>query len=563
MKVKDVKLEPPVTISPNARISDLYELFQKTKAWAIYVVNADDEPIGVITQLDLRTRFAKKSDPVSKIMSVGVYSVDINVDIKKAKQMLYTYRIGTLAVTDGGKICGVLTRYNVFKTPEHQNTSNISKNIFGKILLGLLLVGVFFVLVNIYNLHNIISNLVTNNINILELCPPHYYFSNGSCIESPKCNDGTYYLECSKQQPFYCLNGTLVENATLCGCPFGFKAVNNTCVDQFKTYPKEAYFPFTLNGQDYILNVTLYGGLNDYLSTQEGYIYRFPSGYTPSKEEIESAVAHQVIDEPNQDRIIEEVITAIKNFTPNKDDQARIAISLVQNIPYDWDYFYSKMRNQKYPYQVLYSNSGVCGEKSKLLALLLKKLGYGVVLLEYSYQNHEAVGIKCSKQSNMENMDYCFIETTRPTIITYVPDTYVNVGRLTEVTNIILVSDGLTFDVSKEYEDGLEYKRLEKLFQNNSKASYPNDYQKWLYLRKKYGLEEKECTEPNTYLCNGECWVGCGPYELWKCTPLGGVCELDPNNCPPGTRSCIGKCWSDCPPDLRPVCTATGLVCYS
>jgi len=534
MKVRDAKLEPPVTISPNAIISDLYELFQKTKAWAIYVVNSNNEPIGVITQLDLGTRFAKKSDPVSKIMSVGIYSVDINDDIVKARQMFYNYRIGTLAVTEGGKICAVLNRRNVFRTPKPQNISSPSNSIFVetlKILLGLLIISVLFFLVNVY-LFNTDQNLVTNNAGFLGLCPPHYYFFNNSCIESPKCSDGTYYTECSKQQPFYCLNGTLVENASVCGCPPGFKAVDSTCVDQFRVDPKEAHFPFTLDGQCYILDVTLYGGLNNYLSTQNGYVYRHSSDYTPSQEEIDSVVAHQVIDEPNQDRIIEDVIIAIKNFTPNRDDQARIAISLVQNIPYDWDAFYSKTRNQKYPYQVLYSNTGVCGEKSKLLALLLKKLGYGVALLEYRYENHEAVGIQCLIESAQPPIDnkYCFIETTMPNIITYTPKTYVNVGRLTTITSIIPINEGLTFDASEEYQDRLEYERLEKLFESNPTTSY-QEYQKWLYLRRKYGLEGNE--------------------------------YIDPNNCPPGTHPCIGKCWSDCPAGSQQVCTATGSVCYS
>ncbi len=77
-----------------------------------------------------------------------------------------------------------------------------------------------------------------------------------------------------------------------------------------------------------------------------------------------------------------------------EDDQAGIAISLVQKIPYDYEKMYRcgwtcQGRTfvsgipPRYPYQVLYDGRGVCGEKSSLLALLLKEFGFGVVLLEF------------------------------------------------------------------------------------------------------------------------------------------------------------------------------------
>jgi len=37
---------------------------------------------------------------------------------------------------------------------------------------------------------------------------------------------------------------------------------------------------------------------------------------------------------------------------------------------------------------VLYEDKGVCGEKSLLLAYLLRELGYGVVLFEFKPENH-------------------------------------------------------------------------------------------------------------------------------------------------------------------------------
>jgi len=44
-----------------------------------------------------------------------------------------------------------------------------------------------------------------------------------------KCTDGTPYGQCSTNKPKYCDNGNLVDNASLCGCPIGYKISDNHC----------------------------------------------------------------------------------------------------------------------------------------------------------------------------------------------------------------------------------------------------------------------------------------------------------------------------------------------
>lgn len=66
---------------------------------------------------------------------------------------------------------------------------------------------------------------------------------------------------------------------------------------------------------------------------------------------------------------------------------------------------------------------------------------------------------------------------------------------------------------------------------------------------------------PKEYFCNGTCWLGCGAHEIWSCTPQGGHCEADPNNCPPGQYSCIGRCWLGCNSQGSWRCTPNGGNC--
>ena len=179
----------------------------------------------------------------------------------------------------------------------------------------------------------------------------------------------------------------------------------------------------------------------------------------------------------------------IKNLTRNKDDQARIAISIVQHIPYDKERELELNNHSLFPYEVLYNYKGICGDKSLLLALLLRELGFGVAIFEFEKENHRAVGIKCPRQYSYMNSGYCFVETTRPEIITYYKSDYVGVGKLTSQPEIIKISDGLSFDsVKEEYEDAQEFDRLNKLAEMNNQILDSYNYSKWKNLSRKYDL---------------------------------------------------------------------------
>jgi len=70
--------------------------------------------------------------------------------------------------------------------------------------------------------------------------------SNQVCSLSPGaliCPDGTLYGHCSVTAPKYCSNGTLVNNCSECGCPFGMNcsAAGNSCYTS-------AYNPLCGNG---------------------------------------------------------------------------------------------------------------------------------------------------------------------------------------------------------------------------------------------------------------------------------------------------------------------------
>jgi hypothetical protein len=331
-----------------------------------------------------------------------------------------------------------------------------------------------------------------NKTNKLTIC--YCYVENCSSSTSldfteavkptPTCGDKTPYNQCSLNRPFYCLNGTLTYNSSYCGCPLNEVSQGNSCISIFEKSPKIQEFKYVLRGSDPSINFTVYGGLNDYLAGLSRYYTCNPA--CPSENDLWL----KFIDENSQSKYLNDLVDEIRSRTTNKDDQARIAISLVQNIPYDFRGLYDSTLNNRYPYEVIYDNKGVCGEKSWLLAYMLRNLGYGVALLSYKVENHMALGIKCPLNYSYLNTGYCFVETTVPSIVTDYEGDYMNVTKLSSNPDVIVISDGASFDsVSEEYNDAQKFIKINEMSISSGGVLDDYNYYTWRNLVSKYGIK--------------------------------------------------------------------------
>ena len=197
----------------------------------------------------------------------------------------------------------------------------------------------------------------------------------------------------------------------------------------------------------------VYTGVNDYIAS-------FGDIYTG--DDYNAVIGNEV-----QEKYISPMVENIRRAAKNPDDEARIAISLVQHIKYDANAVNEIQVNTsktgqkyigRYPYTILDQNwGGICGEKSFLLALLLKELGYGVALYEFDDIHHMAVGIKVPAQYAYQGTGYALIESTAPEIPTF--DEYSFVGTdatlsSTSPSRTVVVSDGRSFTtIGTEYSD--------------------------------------------------------------------------------------------------------------
>jgi hypothetical protein len=305
------------------------------------------------------------------------------------------------------------------------------------------------------------------------------------------CNDGTIYGDCSSIKPYFCSNGNLIENASSCGCSNFSNVEGDKCFSDYQVNPKLISLNYTLRGEQGQINFTVYKKLSTHLSELPRY-----SQFDSSQSSILLDFKLRSLDNDEQKELLLPLIVKIQNITKNKDDQARIAISIVQNIPFGksdkkikWggislDYY-------RYPYEVLYDLEGVCGEKSELLAFLLRQIGYGSAFIYYHLENHEALGIQCPSKESLNNSGYCFVETTGPSIISDYKTEYLGVERLSSTPQIIPIQGNVTFGKDNFYELQ-DFAILDKIRTRMETQGMINFVQHLQFqeLKKKYGLED-------------------------------------------------------------------------
>ena len=290
------------------------------------------------------------------------------------------------------------------------------------------------------------------------------------CEKIPTCTGGIFYGECSPNKPYYCDNGVLIQKASSCGCPSRDVREGEKCISKYETNSKIVKLPE-------IGDFQVYGGLNDYLAGLSNSISYYTNPPTNKDFILKD------IDNSIQRRYLNSIVDEIRLKSNNSQEQAIIAIQLVQKIPYDYDGLYGTPDGRA-PYEVIYDMKGVCGEKSLLLIYLLRGLGFGVASFEFDLEGHRAVGVKCDNCDYAES-GYCFIESTSPTIPTDSEGDYIGAGKLGLPSEIITITDGMSLDLSRECDDAKEWNGI--LGKGEILSSY--DYNRWSKLVKEYGME--------------------------------------------------------------------------
>lgn len=327
--------------------------------------------------------------------------------------------------------------------------------------------------------------LIISLLGIFILSTGIYLFFSSSSAKI--CNDGTFYAECSRIQPYYCFMGNLVEMASKCGCSNISVVDGNKCNSQYQEGGKIVTLNYVLRGEKGKIDFIVYEGMYSYLGKIPRFI-DFQENFTLLDFRL------RLLDDENQRELLLPLVAEIQDITKNKEDQARIAISIVQNIPFgnsDKVVRFGSIVSeyQRYPYEVLYDNEGVCGEKSELMIFLLREIGYGAAFLYYPAENHEAVGIKCPKKYGVDDSEFCFVETTGPSIITDDKTEYLTFPELKSYPQVLIASnDGLALDEYEyEYVDARNMIKIRESARDDGIIN-PLEYLQYKTLKGKYGF---------------------------------------------------------------------------
>lgn len=306
-----------------------------------------------------------------------------------------------------------------------------------------------------------------------------------------KCGDGTHYGECSSIRPNFCDNGKLIEDASLCGCSINMTKDGNNCISQYQQEPKNISLKYVLRGEEKEINFTVYKKLSNYLSDLPFSIFYKKGEEPPSRADF----ILRDLNNQEQKNLLLPLVTKIQNEAKDKNEQMRIAVSLVQKIPYGSSgreiFFAGQVMNySRYPYQVLYDLKGVCGEKTELLQFILRELGFKVGAFYYAFENHEALAIKCPNRYGVDNTGYCFIETTGGAIISDDKIDYSGIGKLYSNPELIAISNGNALGNNMyEYGDARRLISLRDASENNGGLNVIQNAE-LNELKKKYGLED-------------------------------------------------------------------------
>lgn len=236
---------------------------------------------------------------------------------------------------------------------------------------------------------------------------------------------------------------------------------------------------YTVRGRAGNVPATLYRGVFDAM----------PDDIIGYVGDDQTALYHRIIGEKTSRPYLRDLAATIESMTDDPDDEARIAVSLVQNLEYDDARAADTHHGVWYPYETLYLERGVCSDRSVLLAALFRELGFSVALLRFDAENHMAVGLRCPAEYGFRGTGYAFVESAGTKIMTDAEGTYGGGVALISTPEVIPVAEGRAFaSIGIEAKDAAEWNAL--LGMGRTLDSY--HYGRWQTLSKKYGIVPKE-----------------------------------------------------------------------
>jgi len=110
--IQDIMARTLISVNPSTTALQIAKMMEQGGIGAI-IVKENDNPIGIVTDRDFATKIAANSlsldTPAKKIMSSPLITINHNEPISAAAERMSSKKIRKLAVTENGKIVGLIT----------------------------------------------------------------------------------------------------------------------------------------------------------------------------------------------------------------------------------------------------------------------------------------------------------------------------------------------------------------------------------------------------------------------------------------------------------------------
>lgn len=222
--------------------------------------------------------------------------------------------------------------------------------------------------------------------------------------------------------------------------------------------PITATHEFRFEGETYRVPVTVDGALYSAAKATKRVIAEKPGETEAQRMQV---YFRWMVQDPVQAPVIAATARQLQRIAAQRGlDRSRYAefiAKYVQSMPYDYSKLVIVDRQSEFPVVTLIDRTGVCGDKSLLLAALLAHEGYDTSLLLFVAEQHMAVGIR-GPGTAYKDSGYLFIESTSPTYLSEIPTSYVSGVKLESDPIVIPVGEG-----SNEYFGAADVARIIKV----------------------------------------------------------------------------------------------------
>ena len=110
--VKDIMAKTLISVNPTTTALQIAKMMEQGGIGAV-LVKENENLVGIVTDRDFATKIAANNlpfdTPVQKIMSSPLITINHDEPISAAAEMMTSKKIRKLAVSDNGKIVGLIT----------------------------------------------------------------------------------------------------------------------------------------------------------------------------------------------------------------------------------------------------------------------------------------------------------------------------------------------------------------------------------------------------------------------------------------------------------------------